>query len=97
MPAWPALLLSPLFALASIGGGYALVTPACRDAGPWLLHLCIAFFLALSLGATASAWRAFARARREFLPLVAAWTGVFFSAVIAVQWVAVLFIGPCRS
>ena len=92
---WPALILAPLFALASIGLGYALVTPACQGMQTWPLHLFILACLALSLATTFFSWTALAAARREFLPLVATWAGAFFSAVIAAQWLAVLFIGPC--
>ena len=95
MRLWPALILAPLFALSSISLGYALVDPACTASRTWLLHLSTLLFLALSLGATLAAWSALSGARRQFLPLVATWTGVFFSAVIAAQWLAILFIGPC--
>jgi hypothetical protein len=92
---WPALLIAPLAALASISLGYALVTPACDYARPWMLHASTLFFLALTLAMTALAWTALATARREFLPLVSTWTGAFSSLVIAGQWLAVLLIPPC--
>lgn len=95
MRLWPALILAPLLALSSISLGYALVDPACATSRTWLLHLSTLLFLALSVGATLAAWTALAGARRAFLPLVATWTGAFFSLVIAAQWLAVLFIGPC--
>ena len=92
---WPALLIAPLIALTSISLGYALVTPACDYARPWLLHASTIFFLLLTVGTTALAWMALAEARREFLPLVAMWSGAFSSLVIAGQWLAVLLIPPC--
>ena len=92
---WPALLVAPLVALTSIGLGYALVTPACDYARPWLVHASTLASLALALGMTALAWSALATARREFLPLVATWSGGFSSLVIAGQWLAVLLIPPC--
>jgi hypothetical protein len=95
MRLWPALILAPLFALAAASLGYALATPACARAMGWLLHLSFAVFLALSLAATAVAWRALAGARREFLPLVASGVGAFFSVVIAAQWVAAFVLPPC--
>jgi uncharacterized membrane protein YhaH (DUF805 family) len=94
---WPALVLAPLFALASISAGYALATPACRGGQTWLLHLPILCFLLLNLITTAMALRALREARREFLPLVATWTGAFFSLVVAAQWLAVLLIPACMS
>jgi hypothetical protein len=94
---WPALVLAPLFALSSISLGYALVTPACEHSRAWLLHLAIFVFLVLAAWTTAAARGALSRARHEILPLVATWTGAFFSAVIAAQWLAVLFIDPCTS
>ena len=95
MRLWPALLLAPLFALASLTIGYAAATPACERAMGWALHLPFVVFLVLSLAATALAWQALRGARREFLPLVAAGVGSFFSAVIAAQWIAVFLISPC--
>jgi hypothetical protein len=97
MRVWPALILAPLFALAALSVGYALATPACARSMPWLLHASFLLFLVLSLGATGLAWTAFSGARREFLPLVALWSGVFFSAVIVAQWLAAFFIPPCIS
>jgi hypothetical protein len=95
MRLWPALVLAPLFALASISLGYALVTPACETSRTWIVHASALVFLCLSLATTGLAWSTLASARREFLPLVATGTGAFFSAVIAAQWVAVFLIAPC--
>jgi hypothetical protein len=92
---WPALLVAPLVALTSISLGYALVTPACDYARPWLLHASTMFFLLVTMATTALAWTALSDARREFLPLVAMWSGAFSSLVIAGQWLAVLLISPC--
>ena len=93
MRAWPALVLAPLMALASISLGYALVTPACAKGIGWTLHALILGSLVLSLATTLLAWTE----RREFLGLVAVWCGAFFSLVIAMQWVAQLFVTPCMS
>jgi hypothetical protein len=95
MRLWPALILAPCFALASISLGYALVTPACESSRTWIVHLSIVLFLVLSVGTTLLAGQALASARREFLPLVATWTGGFFSAVILAQWLTVFLIAPC--
>lgn len=97
MRLWPALLLSPVVALAAQTAGYALATPACERSLIWLLHLSFASFFVLSVATTALAWQTLIRAGRAFLPLVATGTGVFFSAVIAAQWVAVFVISPCTS
>jgi len=92
---WPALVLSPLFALASVSFGYALVTPACERSTSWMLHATIALFFLLSLASTVAAWLSLQGARREFLPLVSTWSGAFFTAVIVVQWTALLILTPC--
>jgi len=91
MRAWPALILAPLIALASVSAGYALVTPACERGWGWMLHATILGCLMLALAATALAWTE----KREFLGLVATWTGAFFSFVIAVQWLAQFVVTPC--
>jgi hypothetical protein len=97
MRLWPALVLAPLSALASLSVAYALATPACQAGRHWLLHLPFIAFLLVNLSLTALAWQALSGARREFLPLVATWTGAFFTAVIAAQWIAVFLIAPCTS
>jgi hypothetical protein len=97
MRLWPAIVLAPLFALTSITLGYALVTPACQHDRPWIVHAVLLASLALSLVTTAVAWLAFQAARREFLPLVATWSGAFFSLVILAQWIALFFIAPCMN
>lgn len=94
---WPALILAPLFALASISFSYMLATPACRTGHGWLLHLPTLGFLAVNIVLTVLAASTLQTARREFLPLVATWVGAFFSLVVAAQWLAVLFIPPCQS
>jgi hypothetical protein len=92
---WPALILAPVFALASISLGYALVTPACEGSNIWLVHTAILLFLALSMASTIGAWLSLQTARREFLPLVSTWSGAFFSALIVVQWLALFILSPC--
>jgi hypothetical protein len=92
---WPALILSPLLALASVSFGYALVTPACDRSTTWMLHAAIAVLFLLSLVSTILAWLSLQAARREFLPLVSTWSGAFFTLVIVVQWSALLILTPC--
>ena len=92
---WPALILSPLFALASVSFGYALVQPACDRSTSWMLHAAIAVLFLLSLASTVLAWLSLQAARREFLPLVSTWSGAFFSALILVQWLALFIVSPC--
>jgi hypothetical protein len=92
---WPGLVLAPLFALASIAVGYALVPPACSREAGWLVHASSAVFLALTLAVTAMSWAALRIARREFLPLISFWSGAFFALVIVAQWSAQFFLSPC--
>ena len=92
---WPALILAPVFALASISLGYALVTPACERSSVWLVHVMVLLCLALSVASTIGAWLSLQAARREFLPLVSTWSGAFFSALILVQWLALFIVSPC--
>ena len=93
--AWPALILAPLFALASISLGYALITPACEHSRIWFLHAAILLLLALSVASTIGAWASLQAARRAFLPLVSTWSGAFFSALILLQWLALFVLTPC--
>jgi hypothetical protein len=95
MRVWPALLLAPLLALVSIGLGYALVTPACSAHGQWMLHALILGCLLISLVSTGIAFAERRNHKDPFLPLVAAWTGAFFSLVLAAQWMTQLFLSPC--
>jgi hypothetical protein len=96
MKLWPALLLAPLLALASISAGYALVPPACAPGRGWLLDLLILPCLAGALVCTALAWKDMRhRVHEPFLSLVATGTGAFFSLVIAAQWVTRLVLDPC--
>ena len=93
MRAWPALILSPLVALASISLGYALVQPACDRGLVWVLHAVILGSLALSLGLTVLA----RTEKREFLNLIGVWSGIFFSFLIAIQWLAQFVVTPCMQ
>ena len=96
MRVWPALVVAPFLALLSIGLSYALAPPACAHGGAWLVHAAILGPLVLSVGATLLALSDIRRRREPFLPLVAAWSGAFFSFVIAGQWLTTLFVSPCR-
>jgi sugar phosphate permease len=95
MRVWPALLLAPLLALASIGFGYALVPSACSPGTPWLLHGLILGCLALTVASTLYSWTGRKQRGDPFLTLVAVWNGAFFSLVIALQWTMQLFLSPC--
>jgi hypothetical protein len=95
MRIWPALLLAPLLALASIGFGYALVPPACSVEGRWMLHALPLACLVISVGATMVAFSEKRKYPDPFLPLIAVWSGAFFSLVIAAQWATQLFLSPC--
>ena len=94
---WPALILAPLFALASIGAGYALVDPACERSAPWMVHVSTLFFLLLCAASTVGAWLSMRAARHELLPLVSTWSGIFFSAVVLLQWLSQLILWPCMQ
>ncbi|HWI36501.1 MAG TPA: hypothetical protein VNU64_08610 [Burkholderiales bacterium] len=95
MRAWPALILAPAFALAAQLIAYALVTPACQYAKAWPMHLSFFLFFALCAATALGAWGSLRTAQREFLPLAAVWSGVFFSVVVLVQWVAMFIVSPC--
>jgi hypothetical protein len=97
MRAWPALLLTPLFALASISLGYALVDPACKLSAHWMLHLSTLLFLLLNIAATAVALADLreTQERRRFIALVATWSGAFFSLVVAAQALTQAILSPC--
>lgn len=95
MRAWPGLILAPVLALANLFILYALVPAACTHEKAWVLHASAGLFLAMTLGTTAMSWLALRAAQREFLPWVSLWSGAFFSLVVAAQWTAQLFIGPC--
>jgi hypothetical protein len=92
---WPTLIVAPIAALSSITFGYALVTPACERSQAWLPHVLILFCLLVSVSVTLMAWSALRAAAREFIPLIATWSGTFFSLVIAAQWAALLVLKPC--
>jgi hypothetical protein len=97
MRLWPALLLTPLLALANIGLGYALVPAACRVENAWLVHgVTLGCFL-LALALTALAWSA-PRATdgtHSFLATVSVLSGAFFSLVIAAAGLAHFILPPC--
>ena len=97
MRAWPALILAPAFALAAQLIAYALVTPACQYAKAWPMHLSFFLFFALCAATALGAWGSLRTAQREFLPLAAVWSGVFFSVVVLVQWVAMFIVSPCMQ
>jgi hypothetical protein len=97
MRVWPALLLAPLLALASIAFGYALVEPACTREAHWMVHASTLLFLAAALGTTVLAWGELrvTQERGKFLALVSTWTGAFFSLVIAAQGLTQAILSPC--
>jgi hypothetical protein len=97
MKLWPALLVTPLLALAHVGLGYALVPAACHAENAWLVHGWTAVCLAMALGLTALAWRA-PRAgdgTHRFLAMVSILSGSFFSLVIAAGGLAQFVLAPC--
>lgn len=64
MPAWPALLIAPLLALAEQSIVFALATPACQTQREAWLHAVPLVFVTLTLLFTAMAWREARRLRR---------------------------------
>jgi len=92
--AWPALILAPVFALAAQVISYALVTPACQHGKAWPIHLSFLIFFVLCVATTFAAWASLRTAHREFIPLAAVWSGIFFSALVLAQWVALFIVSP---
>ena len=68
MPAWPALLIAPMLALAEQSVVYALATPACQTQHEALMHGVPLAFLVLTLLFTSMAWTRLRRLRRESAP-----------------------------
>ena len=109
MRAWPAILLAPLLALASISAGYGLVSWACRLNHPMVLHASTAVFLVLTIITAIYGWSEWRRTgggygadrgdagqRAGFLALIAMGSGLFFSLVIVAQWVTLLLVPVCQ-
>jgi len=112
MPAWPALLIAPLLALAEQSIVYALATPACQTQREAYLHGIPLVFLLLALLTT---WMAWARWRRlqpgpgdapdadaeglrgPFIARMAVWSGALSSLVIAAMWIPQWVLSPCAS
>jgi hypothetical protein len=113
MPAWPALLLSPMLALAEQSIVYALSTPACQTQREAWLHGVPLLFVALTLLLTAMAWTE-ARRQQRLLPnttsdadgaqvrhLLFARLGVASAAlsslVIVAMWIPQWVLSACAS
>jgi hypothetical protein len=108
MPAWLALLGTPLISLGHLGAVYALVTPSCSQQTTAALHT----VSVVSLAACAVlAWLALRRigpaglredggdpaARRLFVARMAWWVALLFSLVTAAQWLCIWILSPCAS
>jgi hypothetical protein len=108
---WPALLLSPLLALAAQACAYALASPGCaQQRGPWL-HAVPLVFLLLALALTVLAWRDMRRrapgaphadadrrgANGYFVACAATGTGALSSLAIVALWVPLWWLSPCVS
>ena len=109
MPAWPALLLAPLVALADLSVIYALVTPSCQRQDRSALHGVAALSLLVVLVLTAMAWQAWRRSassvtaadsdpaaqRPRFVALVATLVGALSVLVCVALWLPVWMLSPC--
>jgi hypothetical protein len=113
MSVWPALLLSPMLALAEQSIVYALSTPACQTQREAWLHAVPLLFIALTLCLTAIAW-AEARRQQRLLPntasdadgghvrhllfaCMAVASGALSSLVILAMWIPQWVLSPCAS
>ncbi|HYD34093.1 MAG TPA: hypothetical protein VEA39_05930 [Methylophilaceae bacterium] len=107
---WLALLGSPLLALTNLSFSYALATPSCEAQNIVILHSVSILSLLLSLLFTFIAWQTWRQhhqpnpefeddegVQRSFLPAVAAMTGLFFTLVIAAQWLPQWILSPCYA
>jgi hypothetical protein len=93
---WPALLLAPLAALGANHLGYALSAAACvRGEEGWLHAAMLAAFVFCLITALLARQELRRRARHETLALVAMWSGMFFTVVVAAMWATRLFVDPC--
>ena len=110
MPVWPALLLSPLLALAEQSVVYALSTPSCETQRAEWLHLLPPGFAAVTLAFTALAWIELRRQAREphadadpaghrahFVAQVAVWSSALSTLAIVAMWVPQWWLSPCTS
>src|SRR5689334_19617691 len=108
MPNWPALIMSPLLALANLTTVYALVTPSCSRQSTGAMQWLSAASLLLSLLFTLMAWRNQRRlagalasdaasARPHFLAQVAVLVGLLSSLVLFAMWIPQWIVSPCAS
>ena len=96
MRLWPALLVTPLLALANVGFGYSLVSAACQTQKPWLVHGFTLGCLVLAVAATLLATTApRVDQNRDFLATLSILSGAFFSLVIAANGLTHFILGPC--
>jgi hypothetical protein len=107
--AWPAILVAPLLASASISIGYGLVSWACRLHHPMVLHASILVFLGLTIVTGVYAWiewrhtgpgygadRGHSGQRAGFVALMAMASSGFFSLVILGQWLTLWLVPVCQ-
>jgi hypothetical protein len=109
MWSWPALLLTPIIALANLAITYALVTPSCEaQSDNSILHIVTLISFLVAAAMTGLAWmdcRQLAASglddnstvRRRFIAAVALYTGILFLQVIVSQWIAIGLLSPCLS
>jgi len=108
MPNWPALIVSPLLALANLTAVYALVTPSCSRQSTGAMQWLSVASLLLSLLFTLMAWRNQRRlaaslpgdaaaVRPHFLAQVAVMVGLLSSLVLFAMWIPQWIVSPCVS
>jgi len=108
MPNWPALIVSPLLALANLTAVYALVTPSCSRQSTGAMQWLSVASLLLSLLFTLLAWRNQRRpaaatpgdaasVRPHFLAQVAMMVGLLSSLVLFAMWIPQWIVSPCVS
>lgn len=104
MLTWPALLISPLIALGNLVIIYALVTPSCAMQHESWLQITIIASLLLSLLLTLMAGYAWLVVKKKvnlepdsarFIAILSVLSGVFFTLVLATQWVGQWILSPC--
>jgi hypothetical protein len=102
------LLGPPLAMLTNLLATYALTPRACTE-GSLLLHLISLAMLIVSAAGGAFAWRTWQLTgsswpdetggtvgRSRFMAVLGMLTSVFFSVIIAWQWMPHLFLSPCQ-
>lgn len=103
---WPAVVLTPLLALADQSTAYALVQWSCATQEAWVGHGVHLVFLLATIGLGFAAWVEWrgavvvgredaAFANRNFLALVGVLSAAFSALVIVALWLPQWVLSPC--